>query len=138
MNRLIQRLEEALEEGTIKNFSAGDVTYFLDDMRTKTGGKLTRARYGLPGSIALGREGGWDAQATRVVRPDAFDYEDEPTWEEVYADPLVKEVEKKLDGQFGEGLFTVKISTTTARAFVVVSLTGKGKRKLPGHRKEPK
>lgn len=130
MKELIQRLEEA----ATKSFTKDDVTSFLSRMRTRTGGSMRDATH-------HDQDGRWDAEPRDRQRLDHFvgsdsgwddededgDGWDEEGWEEEYAGPLAGEVKKKLESQFGKGMFTVDIGE---KGYVMVYQTKKAEKVL--------
>jgi len=133
MKKLIQSLEEAT-----KSFTKDDVTSFLSRMRTRTGGSMRDATHE---EAARGWYEHWSAEPQDRQRLDHYvgsdhgwddddedgDGWDEEGWEDEYAGPLASEVKKKLESQFGKGMFTVDVGE---KGHVMVSPTKKAEKVL--------
>ena len=112
-----------------QGFQPGDVTRYLKSMSTKKGGRTLSVDFYPPGS--------WSVEPSNRQRLDHYvgrfyhpgpdeDPEgwDSDGWEEDYAGPLRDEVLRKLEGQFGKGVFYVDIGE---KGHIDVQLTATGK-----------
>ena len=112
---------EAAAPAPAATITTGQVTSFLKNMSTKIGGRNRDVDYYPPGKNGF-RSPFWSAEPANRQRLDHYvgsfynpgpddDPEgwDEEGWSEDYAGPLHTEVQKKLDAQFGKGMFNVDI-----------------------------
>ncbi len=102
-------------------FSTEQVTRFLKGMSTRTGGRHRDVDF------YDERHPYWDVEPLNRQRLDHYgndgDGWDDEGWAEDYADPLAKEVQEKLESEFGKGTFSVDIGE---KGHIEVNLTPAG------------